>query len=186
MQNAIMSFRGNLKDGVSQLNWLTNANSTTSFFEIQRSIDGINFTTVGRVDARNLHNPTAEYFYRDIISEMKSASYFYRLKVRSNTGGTVYSNVLKLQAELAKNEALLYPNPARDVSQLVMSSDRNQEVKMVIYDFAGALVHSRTLNLKPGSNAFTIDTERWQSGTYLIQLVSREQTINKKLVVQSH
>jgi hypothetical protein len=79
----------------------------------------------------------------------------------------------------------MYPNPAKDNVQLAMTSDKRQELKMMVYDFAGRLIDSRELSLKQGTNVFSINTSQWKPGTYMVQLMTQTQTINKKLLIQA-
>ena len=96
----------------------------------------------------------------------------------------VYSTILRLNLPINRDEILIYPNPVNDRVQLALSSDKKQELKVLVYDLAGVLVDRRNLVLNKGNNVFSIDTERWKSGPYVIQLVTQTQTIHKKLIKQ--
>jgi hypothetical protein len=81
---------------------------------------------------------------------------------------------------------LLFPNPASNNVQLALSSDKKQELKMLVYDFTGVLIETKSFLLKQGTNVFPINTDSWKPGAYVVQLITGNQTIHKKLIVQSH
>ena len=106
-----------------------------------------------------------------------------RLKIKSRIGGAFYSNILKLSLPIARDEALVYPNPAADVIHLALSSEGTQDMKLMVYDFTSALVETKSLTLKQGTNEFSINTQRWKDGAYVLQFTSNNRVISKKLIV---
>lgn len=185
LESSITSFKGNISDGQSVLNWTTNANNGTEYFEVQRSLDGINFTTVARILSQPSDNSIGNYSFRDDVTSIRMPRVFYRLRIKMKAKAVVYSTILRLNLPLQKDEVLLYPNPAKDNVQIALSSDRNQEMKMVIYDFTGRLIEAREFTLRQGANVFSVNTGKWKPGTYMVQLLTQSQTINKKLLIQA-
>jgi hypothetical protein len=186
MESSITSFKGMISDNKSQLNWTTNANNGTDYFEVERSLDGRNFTTIAKVLTRASDNSIGDYSFREDISVFKTPYVFYRLKIKMSAKFIVYSTILRLNLPLATNEVLIYPNPAKDQVQLALSSDKKQQVKMMVYDFMGVLLQTKDLSVKQGTNVFSINTNQWKPGGYMIQLVSETGTINKKLLIQAN
>jgi hypothetical protein len=185
MESSITSFKGIISDNKSQLNWTTNANNGTDYFEVERSLDGRNFTTIAKVLTRPSDNSIGDYVFREDISVFKTPYVFYRLKIKMSAKFIVYSTILRLNLPLATNEVLMYPNPAKDHVQLALSSDKKQQVKMMVYDFMGVLLQTKDLSVKQGTNVFSINTNQWKPGGYMIQFVTETGTINKKLLIQA-
>ncbi len=93
-----------------QLNWqsLTEVNSHS--FNIEKSIDGINFTTAGyRMAACNNVSPV-NYSFTD--KNVAAGKIFYRLKQADNNGSFVYSKVIEVNTQLVNTPIAVYPNPA--------------------------------------------------------------------------
>jgi Secretion system C-terminal sorting domain len=183
LAGSLQSFKGSISAGQAALTWTMLNNNDVGYFEIERSADGRNFETVARVNAIFSGSTSETYNYRDDISALRLPYVYYRLKIRSKIGGSTYSNLLKLSLPIADNEALIYPNPADDVLQLALSSDRKQDMKLMVYDFTGALVDTRSLPLKQGTNVFSINTLQWKEGVYVLQLTTMNRVIRKKLIV---
>ena len=184
LSSLVTSFRGNLSDGQALLNWTTNFNNGIEYYEVERSVDGKTFSTISRISTQPSGTTIGNYAYTDNISSFKLPYVFYRLKIRTSSKAMVYSTILRLNLPINRDEILIYPNPVNDRVQLALSSDKKQELKVLVYDLAGVLVDRRNLVLNKGNNVFSIDTERWKSGPYVIQLVTQTQTIHKKLIKQ--
>jgi hypothetical protein len=96
-----------------------------------------------------------------------------------------YSTIVRLNLPIRQNDILMYPNPAKDNVQLAMSSDKKQNLRMLVYNFAGGLIENKTFSLRQGTNVFTIETAKWKPGAYVVQLITPDQTTHKKLIIQS-
>jgi hypothetical protein len=185
LESSVTAFKASISEGQSVLNWTTNANNSTEYFEIQRSLDGSSFTTVARVLAQPSDNAIGDYSFREEISSFNTPYIFYRLRIKMTVKAIVYSAILRLNLPIHRGEVLMYPNPAKDNVQLALASDKKQEMKMMVYDFTGRLIETKEFSLKQGTNVFSIKTNQWKSGTYIMQLKTEGQTINKKLLIQT-
>jgi len=184
LANTLTSFTGNIRNEITQLNWTTNANDNTEYFDVLRSADGIHFVEVSRIETRPSGSSVGRYSFTEDISSLQTPFVFYKLKIRINAKVTIYSSVLRLNLPVHKGDALLFPNPANDVVQLAMSSDKRQDLKVAVYNFSGMLIEMKMFSLKQGSNVFTMETDKWQPGSYIVQLITQNQTVHKKLVIQ--
>ena len=60
------------------LKWTSLKEFDNAFFEIERSVDGLNYETIGRIAGQVKSNSEKDYQYMDLSSPSKS---FYRLKM---------------------------------------------------------------------------------------------------------
>jgi len=185
LESSITSFRGAISDAISMLNWTTNANNGTEYFEVERSLDGRNFTTISKIIAQHSENSIGDYSFTEDVSSFKTPYVFYRLKIRMTSKVVVYSSILRLNLPISQNDVLMYPNPANDHVQIALFSTKKQQLKMLVYDFTGLLVEVKNLPLQQGTNVFSVETGKWKPGSYVVQLVTDNQTIHKKLIIQS-
>ena len=184
LANSLTMFKGNVTDKIAQLKWTTNSNNTTDYFEVQRSFDGKVFTAIQTIKIKPTDDGIGNYAFQEDISAFNKPYVYYRLKIKMQGGVGGYSNVLRLNFPINSNDAMIFPNPANDVIQLAMTSDKKQDVKMQVYNFAGALVESKSYPLIQGTNVFSINIENWKQGAYVVELLTANQTIHKKLIVQ--
>jgi hypothetical protein len=183
LETGLTSFNGELKNDVAALKWTTKANNTTKYFEVQRSLNGTDFQTIGKVDVNAPESSIEDYSFDDNIPGMKTPLLYYRLKIRSVSGTVKYSNMVKLKLSQNQIDLSLYPNPANRNIQLSIPSVKKQDVRIVIYDCLGATVYAQTYCLKEGSNTLNLDVSAWRQGSYLLNIASAAQNLTKKFIV---
>ena len=186
LEKTITSFNGIISDNKALLNWTTALNNGIEYFEVERSLDGKNFSTVAKISAQSSDDPIVNYSFPDDVSSFRVPFVYYKLKIKTSVKAILYSTILRLDLPIHPNDALLYPNPANNNVQLALSSDKRQDLKMLVYDFSGVLVEMKNFSLKQGTNVFSVNTDRWRPGAYIVQLITPTQTIHKKLVIQTH
>ena len=77
----------------------------------------------------------------------------------------------------------IFPNPNTEgILNLKISGSTNQEaVNIEVYDYSGRLIMSQ--NIEEDANP-TIDISHLTKGVYLLQYVSNQQIISKRLIIQ--
>lgn len=111
----LLSFTGNGGTRCNTFQWQTENEINTREFAIEKSADGVAFSSIGVKAAAGSGNNL--YTYNDC--SVAPGKQFYRLKMLDNDGRFSYSPVIKIE----NNQSLLLsisPNPAKDV--LVISS----------------------------------------------------------------
>ncbi|MFT3936261.1 MAG: DUF1501 domain-containing protein [Chitinophagaceae bacterium] len=106
----ITSFTGSWKNAKVALQWTVDKESNIDLYEVQRSEDGLSFTSIGFVTALNVSSKH-EYDYTD--SNLQQSYYYYRIKIKEKTGTIKYSSVLLLKDSQAVNgvRVKVIPNP---------------------------------------------------------------------------
>jgi len=105
------SFSGRYADNVNQLSWTTSSEVNTNNFEVEKSLNGANFKSIGKVNAAGNTNIAQTYSFTDANLNNAPVSY-YRLKMNDNNGAYSYSNIIKVSRNL-KGSVSLYPNPSK-------------------------------------------------------------------------
>ncbi len=82
----------------SCLSWATAAEINNDYFEVQRSIDGINFDKIGQVQGNGNSTIEQNYSYTDIYSPVQNV--YYRLKQVDYDGKYVFSDLRIISGEL--------------------------------------------------------------------------------------
>ena len=86
-----LSFSGNFSNNKLQLNWSTSLNESTDRFEVEKSYDGINFTSSALVFTSEKKGPE-DYMFSEKISA--SGPLYYRLKIISYEKTIRFSKVI--------------------------------------------------------------------------------------------
>lgn len=111
----LSSFKAERKCEGAELAWQTNAETSTAFFEIQRSQDGIDFKTIASVPAAVNAEGGRTYQYRD--NAPFQGENYYRLKIVSTYGTFEYSATRNIT--LTRTKGYFFPNPAVSVITII-------------------------------------------------------------------
>lgn len=160
----------------NELRWKTTNEQNLSFYEIEYSLDAVNYISAGRINALNsaLEN---NYSFQHSISGFTKI--FYRIKITDKQGHITYSNIIGLD----KNEKVnikVYPTVVMNKS-LYIESDKPVE-QLVLFSVDGKQVFQTGLNNASGT--INISIPDLQGGLYFVQLKLKDQFINSRILVQ--
>src|SRR5204862_3127439 len=93
----LAEFTGTINSNNSvSLEWKTSSELNSKEFDVERSVDGVNFEAISIVPAAGNSTVTINYSHRDEDHPQKSVLY-YRLKLLDIDGRYEYSKVLRLR-----------------------------------------------------------------------------------------
>ncbi|MGG9964033.1 FG-GAP-like repeat-containing protein [Ferruginibacter sp. SUN106] len=154
------------KGKTAQLHFTTDKESGTCCFDIEKSMDGFNFTVIGTVMARNIAGIQS---YNFIDNDALNKNQFYRLKIKGSNGQIVYSNIQHLQNNTA-TEILVFPNPTTDVLQLQLNKVYDKMIVQIV-NSTGQIVQQLN-NLSVLNQIIKIPVSNLPSGNYWLRLQS--------------
>lgn len=137
----LLSFNGNLENDKAILTWTTANEIDTKEMIVERSSDGNNFTTVGKVTAKGSGDNSYQF-----IEELsnKNQIVYYRLKLVDQDETFTYSKVIRLQVTLTTTgELQVYPNPAINSIYLNPPSAQLSKGDVKIFNQQGQLVQKQ-------------------------------------------
>jgi hypothetical protein len=164
-----------------QLNWETISEQNTSHFEIERSADGTNFVSIGRVNASGNSAIGQYYSFTDI--QPLAGTNFYRLKLADNDATFTYSRVIAVKNE-GSIKLQVFPNPVSDILQVQLPSLKKETVTISITDAMGKSVYTKSMQLGEGNNASSIQVQHLPKGTYYLILTNKEERQSIKFIRQ--
>lgn len=136
----LLSFTGRkLKEHVNELSWQTVTETAGSYFTLERSNNGTEFTPIGNAIAGKGNN--ASYTFYD-EAPPASATY-YRLRIESGDGGERYSRMVKLINEVSANAVILFPNPASGSVQIQWSAPPAGDWDIMVVNSVGSIVYQQ-------------------------------------------
>ena len=157
-----------------ELSW-DYANTSPATFEIESSLNGINFYKTGA----SLSNTI-------FLDKPASSDVYYRIKGKNIFGSISYSNVIHLQkgAELIEFTSFkLYPNPVKDDINIVFSASENGKINYQVTAFNGQVCWQNDENITASSEC----TRKWnfpslRPGTYLFTMKYNNKRVSKKFL----
>ncbi|MCO5235659.1 MAG: T9SS type A sorting domain-containing protein [Chitinophagaceae bacterium] len=155
------------------LQWQTENEQNTSYFEIERSTNGSIFDRVGTQTSYN--NPD-KHTYRFTDYTPVNGLNFYRIKQVDIDGVYTYSNTVNVKIS-SENTITITPNPA---DNFVMLSGISKAEKILIYNVEGKLMNQWS-NIN-GNQRLNIANLR--NGIYIIKIFADKKENNYKLIKQ--
>ena len=174
----LLSFSGKHDGGVNKLQWKTATEMNNRGFEVQRSTDGRNFSSIGFVASKAENgNSTSDLSY-GFTDGVASGKVYYRLKQTDLDGRKKLSNVIAIDGD-TKLQVRVYgiaPNPAQATVSLQLQSPTAQKLLIVVTNVAGQQVKQVALAVEAGNNTTTLDVSTLSAGTYFVKTIAADGT----------
>lgn len=171
---SLVSFSG-YKDGTrNQLHWTTANEQNNRGFDIQRSADGVNYSSIGFINTQAVGGTSSDmlnYAFTD-LSPAGSRQY-YRLRQEDIDGRSKLSNIVLIRGDKPVSLSIdgLFPNPANTVVNVLIAAPGKDKVTVLITDMAGRTVAQKPVNVETGTNTVPVDINRLANGSYLVKLI---------------
>jgi hypothetical protein len=119
---SLITFTVKAEEGIAKLQWETAWESNSKSFEIEYSINGKHWNTIGSIGA--MQNASQVSRYQFDHSTAMSENNFYRLKMVDNDDTFTYSVIRHLLVQGGES-AMIYPNPATDLIKIKIPGQSN-------------------------------------------------------------
>jgi hypothetical protein len=156
------------------LRWITSSESNNNGFEVQRSADGIQYVSIGYVQSLAIGGNSANdlnYLFTD--NSYTGMVQYYRLRQVDNDGRSQLSNVVIIRESnpITLSIVDVYPNPATNIVNVVMSAPASDKVIAMITDLLGNIVSSKQVVLQKGNNSVSFNIGELAAGSYFVKLI---------------
>jgi Secretion system C-terminal sorting domain len=180
-----LKLSGSYANGFSNLTWEVNNNAAVDYFEVQNSDDGNDFTTVARVDTKNITQGTQTYTYRDAQSGFGNAK-FYRTRQVTLQGARFYSNVLKINfSSIITSISKATPNPFTATLTINAELKTPANITVQLIDNSGRLVTKKSFAGYTGTNKLNLDNiAALQPGLYILETIINGEITREKIIKQ--
>lgn len=148
-----------------QLNWQVACSIEFANFEIQRSSDGLAFTTINTFKADKLR--CRQPFYYD--DQSMTGRIYYRVKAGNIDGQFYSSKIISITAGkggYAINS--LSPTIVNSTAVLNISSAANEKAAIKITSYQGINVWQQTTQLNSGTNEIRLQLGKLSKGNYVL------------------
>jgi hypothetical protein len=152
------------------LKW-TSLRDATFHYEIERSANGKEFVSIGKVSGRRGSVDGVNYSFED-IQPLRYA--YYRLKHTDLAGKSAVSQTVLV---VRKDDALLkikLVNPANDNLHLAIESTQPVNLRYSVFNMSGQEFQSGIISCSVGATQISKDVSRIPSGKYFIRLYNKD------------
>ncbi len=162
----------------NHLTWTSLSEINSDHFVVERSFDGMQFTSIGKVAAQG--NTQERQTYNFLDQNISTGKYYYRLKIVDTDGSFEYSKLISLVVARAATVAV-YPNPVKGNLNIDFKESISNEALVRIYSATGILVWEQ--NIKPDTTpVLRVDMRSFAEGVYLIQVQQAQDAFQYKVV----
>lgn len=176
---SLLNFSARLEDGKRiKTEWATYNEGNTSHYYVQRSFNGKDFFTIGKINAKGGGlNQVRSYTFTDnqVLKAVKR--YYFRLEIIDKEGAKTISPV-QVVVMSDTNLISIFPNPAKDFIVV-----EGKDIKrIIIADISGRIITSKELF---DNNSLTFRLNGLPKGLYLIRIFTKaNETRIEKLIVE--
>jgi hypothetical protein len=153
------------------LNWETTTEINTWAFEVERSTDGIHFSTIATVDAAG--NAVTAQYYSATDNAVPSGTVYYSLKETDKDGTVTYSRIVHIDNNNAAT-IKLYPNPSKDMLHVIIPLSIHATA-INIYSSSGQLVMQQKVN---NNSDVLFNVSQLAHGAYHVAVILDDKIIN--------
>jgi len=167
----LKSFEASRMTNSNKLDWSVICFLNYAKFDIQRSSDGINFTTINsfQADQFRCRQP---FTYQDKTANGKT---FYRIKVGNLDGKEYVSKITVLIGKATGFDiASMAPTLVTSAAILTITSADNDAATITIANLQGAPVMKKLIKLSKGNNEIRLDLSTLSFGNYVLSCLNSD------------
>ncbi len=156
------SLKAEPKNGNVLLTWKTATEQMNSYFVIDHSTNGVQYSPIDSVASRGTIGSTYEY----LCTGVSAGLHLYRIRQVDKDGRSTLSGVLPVTLS-GKNALEVYPNPVRSDLTIYLGNDIPDRKKIAVFNISGIRVYQQT---GITGNTHLVNTAAWPKATYIVTI----------------
>lgn len=175
------NFYGENVSNFNKLTWVTAEESNLKEFIIERSSDGVNFTSIGMQKPNN--NPST-YIYNDNTFKSNIVNY-YKITGLENNGNRKSTYIIPIGGtydNLTVSE--IFPNPTDNNFAISLTSKTENNLSIKIKDMYGREISKSQHEVNAGVSQIFVNCSSLNSGVYIVEVVDgNSKTISQQKLI---
>ncbi len=149
------------------LNWTVGANEEAKDYQVQHSVDGATFTTIG--DVANVLNQTS---YSFVHSNAGAGMHYYRILETDEDGAQVYSKIVSANLSASEFSIRMLNNPVTGSqdAEIELSAFSGGSASLEVFTLGGARVATLMEQVPAGTTRIKLPTTGLAAGTYAVKI----------------
>ncbi len=177
----LISFTAERRSGISYLRWITDNEQNVSHFDVQRSFNAVNYSSIGDVAARNSG-------FRDQYN-FEDPSYFkgfawYRIRSVDIDGKFSYSRIAVVSEADLQSGSFVVMNPVRTAITVFNKTGEDGVFDYRLFNSAGQLKLRGNVSMVSNGGAVLSLPAQTAAGIYILELVNEKTQFRQKLLVE--
>ncbi|PHN03655.1 T9SS type A sorting domain-containing protein [Flavilitoribacter nigricans] len=164
---ALLDFYGRAEADAIGLYWSTTTEIDNDYIAVERSLNGVDFEEIGRVEGNGTTTEKQNYTYVD--NYPVSGTNYYRLRQVDYDGAAEYHPVISVLFDRPLEfRVKVSPNPARETLWVDWTLPEKQDGVLRVYDMQGQLMSQRAI--AQGSGRYNLPIGDLPAGMYVLQM----------------
>ena len=174
----LLNFNAYIKaNGLVELKWQTASEINNDFFTIERSLDGVDWEKLKRINGAGNSNSLLNYSSFDENPSLGTS--YYRLKQTDFDGQFEYFQIISINIQqLANSQIEIYPNPA--INQIIIKGRSNELKEILVYNTLGQNVTSLINQVVTNETQLVIDMSKLNTGMYYVKTKTTANKVYKQ------
>ena len=165
---------------VANINWTTLSEANNKGFEVEKSTDGRNFTSLEFVPSQG----NSKNNYTTIDKAPKVGVNYYRLKQIDIDGRFTYSSIVSVKFDKEDIASFsFFPNPASNVLKVNIGLVENENASIRLINSVGQTIIFKTINKLNASSTLSFDISNVASGNYYLEIKDGTNRSIEKVVI---
>lgn len=177
----LLSFTGWRRTGTTYLHWITENEQDVDRYAVQRSFDGISFSVIGNVTARN--TGIKELYSLEDPAVFTGTAY-YRLSSIDLDGTFSYSKVIVVSENSSVSSAFVVINPVRSAITIFNKTSQGGMFDYRLLNLSGQLVVKGNINLSSNAAGIIRLPLYITTGIYSLELVNERTRFLQQILVE--
>ncbi|MES2777326.1 MAG: T9SS type A sorting domain-containing protein [Bacteroidota bacterium] len=172
----LLYIRGQKQGTVNTIYWATATEINNHGFELERSADGIHFSTVVFIASRASNgNSQSVLNYQFSDDKGFSGRSFYRIRQIDKDARVSFSSIVTIK-DAAAGFSIdgVYPNPAVQTLHVSIPVTASGKAQIMMTDLSGKTVMQQTVGLQNGDNILNLDVSRLSKGGYIVKVINEK------------
>jgi hypothetical protein len=189
----LVSFQGVAGDNRVDLYWETASEFNNDYFEVQRSVDGVNFVAIGQVVGMGTTQEASAYSISD--GHPNYGINYYRLRQVDFDGAVEIHKVISVEwygeygtMANAMVDFSLYPNPYKGGDLILEFNNailNNAISTLTISDISGKILFRQALDMGNGRIELnTVLDNQLSKGVFFVSVETQNSKLTRKLIVK--
>lgn len=153
------------------VSWKSLVETNVSHYDVQRSNDGVHFTTITTLQPNTNNGGNASYSFTDRLAS--GGTYFYRINTVSKDGSSLFTDYVSISIN-GNNKLLIYPTVLKAGQPLYIKTVTAGTFNIAVYDVQGRVLKQER---KTSDGLTTVNTTGLAVGTYAVKVTTESGSV---------
>ncbi len=173
-----LDIRAIKKNAAIELRWSTLSERASNYFEVQRSSDGVNFDSIGKVKAKGNSRSIANYIFED--TKEIPGLFYYRVVEHDDEGKQEISSIVATEEEA---DILVFPNPCTGNLNIIFQDQSHDYIRVCLVAITGTYIPLDNKMSEGIAGKWAYDLSALASGIYFLSIETESARTVEKIVI---